>query len=151
MPLRMQEVKTDDALRYKTFNLFDTGTLAIATAQSAVLVDGLNGRGGTIVSIKGRCVTTPTGTTSATRFDININGTSMFVSTTSMVYFTKTTGGAAATTVPNVASGGAFSTTRAGKVYNGDLLSLDCDAKANGAAGAMASISIVVRCDEPND
>ena len=151
MAVLMQDVVTTDALRYRVFHLFDTGTLAIATAQSAVLVEGLNGQGGTIVDIKARCVTTPTGTVSATRFDININGTSMFVSTTSMVYFTKTATGAAATTVPNVLSGGAFSGTRAGKVYNRDLLSLDCDAKANGAAGAMASVAVVVRCDEPND
>ena len=151
MPIRYQDTDTADALRYRVFQLKDLGTITIAAASDVCLIQGLNGEGGTIVGIHARCLTTPTGTVSATRYDININGTSIFSTTTSGVYFTMTAAGAAATTVPYVTAGGAFSGTRAGKVYNRDIITLDCDAKADGAAGANCAVTIIVRVDEPND
>lgn len=146
MPVRMQDVETTDALRERVISLRDIGTIAIDTGVDFAMVEGLNGHGATIIAIRGRCVTTPTGTVSATRFDINVNGTTIFTATTSQVYFTKSATGAAATTVP---IGGVKAAST--KVHNGDIIELACEAKADGAAGADCAIAIVLRPDEPND
>jgi butyrate kinase len=151
MAVRMQDVLTTDPLRTQVYSLVDIGTLVVDTGVDFVQINGLSGHGGTIVDIQARCVTKPSGTATGTRYDLNINGTTMFVNTGSSIIFTKTSSGAAATTVPNVASGGAFSSTRSGKVFNGDIIELACDDLADSAVGADLAVSVLVRYDEPND
>jgi hypothetical protein len=142
MSLHYQDVATTDALRKVVVHLSDIGTAVAATDQDVRIVRGLNDSGGTILAAYARAGTTPTGVGDALTYDVHKNGTTVFTST--KIAFPATAGGSASTT------GGAL-TAAGAKVYNGDLLTLDCDTIGTSDAGANVGIAVEIRVDEPND
>lgn len=139
MPITAQEVLSGDALRYVRIQLADIGTAAAAANQDCAVVGGLNGSGGTIVDVRARAGTAPVGTVTILTYDVNKNGTTVFTST-KLVFTTA------------VAKASQSSLTTAGaKVYNDDLITLDCDAIGNATPGANVGVVVLIRIDEPND
>jgi len=153
MAISMQQVYHGDTLRLRTFQLntrstvgTSTSTLQVFTNLDHVMVEGLSGTGGTIQYCRARCATAPTGTITATRLDVRVNGTTIFTATGSSIKFPMTATGGVMTTAPQ-----AFITQARRKVFNGDVLRLDCASVGDGVPGTFGTVVVVVRADEPND
>ena len=139
MALTFQEVVSTDALRKRLVHLKDLGAAVAGASQDFAVVRGLNDSGGTIQGVYARAGTAFVGTITVLAYDVNKNGTTVFTGT-KLVFTTA------------VAKAEQTSFTAAGaKVYNGDLLSLDCDAIGDSTAGSNIGVAVEIRVDEPND
>jgi|TARA_R110000824_G_scaffold61146_6_gene162908 hypothetical protein len=140
-----EDVNQDDELRRKVIHVSDLGTLTAATNQAAAVVSGLPDSGGTIEGTRITVVTAPTGATGI--FDVHLNGTTIYTTQGNR----PTIAISAKVSTEAAAPSNAADPVVPWKVYNGDLLTVDCDQIGSSAAGAVAGIAITIKVDKPLD